>query len=82
MFQYVCDKCGKTSDPQKGSHMPDTWRVISYAAKGYGYTDTLLHLCPDCVVVLKIPESKDESLGDRLIDILSEIAQEVVDDQN
>lgn len=80
MIIHKCDKCGTTKEQIKGKqpNLPKDWYSIRY---GVNYS-THLHyeLCPDCRKALKIPEEKpEETVGDRLIEILCEIMQDQIE---
>lgn len=82
MIIHKCDKCGKTQPQKKGESesCPNGWYRLTYKM-GYGYASTVYYeVCPECRIVLKIPDRDEmKTVGDQLLDIISEIVEEVVD---
>ena len=84
MYIIVCTKCGKKSEPQKEAYPKDSWQSIKLQGS-YSLCSPEHHLCPECCEALKIPSISDRTrnttVGERLVDILTEIAQESVNPQ-
>jgi len=79
MITHNCDKCSKEIKQEKGqkAREPENW--ITIRPGGYG-CQVAFELCPDCQKALNLPkESVPETLAERLIDILTEIAQDAVE---
>ena len=79
MIIHKCDKCGTTQEQKRGQQLqhPTGWFQLCYKKSTYSYgAHACYELCPDCRKALKIPEDKpEETVGDRLIEILCEIVQ-------
>ena len=80
MIIHKCDKCGVQVAQKKGERpkCPEGW--CDLAPFGYGRT-THYEICPECQEALGLPKedtAQRETITDNLIDILSEIAQEAV----
>ena len=80
MIVYICDKCGKNSEQKNsGSYLsiPKNWRELSFSVKYQ--TNHILFLCPECCETLKIPSDVErQTIADNLVEILTEIAQEAI----
>jgi len=74
MIINKCDRCGKLSEARKERFgCPKGWRVLKFS---YITKD----LCPECCKILKIEVDSpniEADIGDRLIEIIEEIAQGV-----
>lgn len=77
MYIIKCDKCGESTKPQANSWTEKGWQTITYTIRSAGYQK---HLCPKCCKDLNIPSftdrSRDKTVEERLIEILSQIAQD------
>ena len=77
MIIVKCDKCGKTSKPYKSNYsLPNEWKVFFFEI---GYHENVKYeLCPECVKLLKLDpkEIHTPSVGERLLEIITEIVQE------
>ena len=77
--EYTCDKCGVIDYGEFENAFPKGWRIIRYNIDRY--TNYQKELCPDCCKLLGIDttyenyEKTEKSIAERLVDILSEIAQ-------
>lgn len=81
MIIHKCDRCGKTSEQKKGvqAKLPGDWFKIRFNVSGYGVLSSHYEICSDCRIALKIPEKDpDTHVGDQLIEIIEEIAQDAV----
>lgn len=85
MIKYIqiCDKCGVEEETKNG-YMPDSWFRLKYQVSRSEYSSTYADklLCPKCANELKISTNENvnkdkqhSSIGDRLVEILTEIAQ-------
>ena len=79
-MECTCDKCGKIEFTEYNKATPDGWRSLYYRTDSYGYGNFDKQLCPECCNVLGIKTTSDnvveeKSLAERLVDILTEIAQ-------
>ena len=81
MFIIQCDKCKKQSDSQTVPTSPKDWRRITFTI-GYPHSQKVYDLCPDCCRLLKLSvgTGQDQSLADRFLDIITDLAQEAVED--
>ena len=80
MLIHKCDKCGKTAEQKAGEYnkTPKDWRNITFRVCG-GRVE--YEICAECRESLKIPTDYgqgEDDIGKRLIELLSEIAQEAV----
>ena len=79
MFIIICAKCDKRSEPQKESYAKDGWQSIRLQGS-FSHGSLEHHLCPECCEKLKIPSITDRqrntTVGEQLVEILTEIAQE------
>ncbi len=79
----VCDSCGQKSDLIEQNCSPKDWQELSFQIK-YSMTKRY-QLCPLCCKRLDIkPDNTDgrnESIADRLLDIIEEIAGNVVEER-
>ena len=85
MIIHKCDKCGCLSEQKKGesSSTPNQWIVIRYDTTTYSSGQSMrwrnYELCPNCQTGLNIPgEEINKNVGERLLEILAEIAHEAV----
>jgi hypothetical protein len=79
MYVVKCDRCGVLSDPQESAwKSPEEWIELKAL---FGYSGRIIkNLCPKCREELKISAEKpQESFADRLLEILEELVQDVVD---
>lgn len=84
-YIHICDKCGLEEESNKVS-LPSEWNSIEYTTS-YSYEIRNYiekTLCPKCSKELgiiqdnrQLKETHYKSIGDRLVDILTEIAQGV-----
>lgn len=76
MLINKCDRCGKLSEARKERFgCPKDWKILKFSF-------ITKDLCPDCCELLKIsPDSPniEAEIGDRLVEILEEIAQGVLE---
>lgn len=81
MIIFVCDKCGTHSEP-KDSHaimVPKDWRELSFQIKYQNQKK--LFVCPDCCKAMKIDAGEYlETVRESLVEILTEIAQDAIQD--
>lgn len=82
MYQLICDKCKKTTEPTREVKVPKDWRTITYRIGSYGYNHVTFHFCQTCATELQIPEEPTTSIADQLVELISEITQDVVDNQD
>lgn len=89
MNHYGCDRCGRVTtkeemDGRRGA-MPNDWESIQVLHIGATRQTKRFDFCRDCVVRLKIDDRFDltnsESVGERLVELLEELAQGVVESQ-
>jgi hypothetical protein len=84
MIIHKCDKCGVMEPQKKGESesCPAGWYRLIFKM-GYGYASTVYYeVCPKCKIVLGIPDKEaEQTVGENLIDILSGIVEEIVDDK-
>ena len=82
--KYICNRC-KKEECMDRDKIPEGWTLIRYVKRqGYSSYDihnVILHFCPDCEKKLKIKDFHEkklpeqaESVGDRLLEIITEIA--------
>ena len=79
MRVYKCDKCLRlaTEEEQPDRTSPSDWVDVRYSM-GYSTGGFSYDLCPECAKRIGISEDHYEqgkSIGERLIEILEEIAQ-------
>lgn len=82
--KITCDKCGKVGISSK-YNIPEGWYILTYkvSSSDYTYPNTVeKDLCDSCCKTLGIkvnaPEDKRrEDIGERLVEILSELVGEV-----
>lgn len=85
--KYICDKCGIEKESEK-VNMPNDWVSLKYEVKrenndGYGPKEFISnHFCNNCAKELKLVKdgrtnlnTHNKSIGDRLVEILTEISQ-------
>lgn len=78
MIVLKCDKCGRLSEPSEKEYGIKGFVRIRLNIGSYG--GTIRHLCDECRKKLGLPEEKaEDAIGERLIDILSEIACDAVE---
>lgn len=84
-YKHICDKCKKEVE-QDSSSIPNDWVKLRFNVKFYSYPDEYVEkaLCEDCSKELDIVRDERQtddkylsSIGDRLVEILSEIARGV-----
>lgn len=82
-YRHICDKCKKEVE-QDSVSIPNDWVKLWFKVKVYSYPDEYVEkaLCEDCSKELGIVRDKRQSedkhlssIGDRLVEIISEIAQ-------
>lgn len=78
--KYICDKCGLEEECERYV-TPVGWNTIKLEVNKYN-SNFDRNLCPKCSKELgiardnrKSEETHNKSIGDRLVDILTEIAQ-------
>jgi len=76
---WHCDKCAKEAEINEARswETPKDWLKLELRYNSSSYGNKIL--CPDCKATLKVGPIKIETVanvGDQLIEILSEIAQE------
>ena len=81
MIIHKCDKCGKQVEQKSGQRdsTPSGWIAIRYGPNFS--TNWIYEICGECRVKLNIPDDyrdRERDVGERLIEILSEIAQEAI----
>ena len=79
MIIHKCDKCGKLHEQKPGerSSIPPEWQRIM--GGGYG-TQWSYEVGPGCRKALRIPDTAaDTDIGERLVEILSEMVEEAVE---
>ncbi len=83
MIIHKCDKCGCLSEQKKGQSAspPEGWTTIRFDNGAYQVRYVYYELCPACQKALNIPDEYKKaipSIGENLLDILSEIAKEAI----
>lgn len=82
-YKHICDKCKKEVE-QDSVNVPNDWIKLWFKVKAYSYPDEYVEksLCEDCSKALGVVRDKSQSVdehlssvGDRLVDILTEIMQ-------
>lgn len=82
-YKHICDKCKKEVE-QDSAKIPNDWVKLWFKVKSYSYPDEYVEksLCEDCSKELGIVRDKRQSedthlssIGDRLVEILTEIMQ-------
>ena len=82
-YKHICDKCKKEVE-ENSAGIPDEWTQLAFKVRSYSFIDDYVtkSLCKQCSKALgivlderKSEETNMRSIGDRLVDILSEIAQ-------
>lgn len=79
----ICDKCKLAQQTTTAYEAPKDWLYIQYT-KGSGIfrTQIEINLCPNCKVELKVADfhtiEQPEAIAGQLINILTEIAREAV----
>ena len=82
-YKHICDKCKKEVE-QDSVNVPNDWVELWFKVKSYSYMDDYIKksLCEKCSKELgvvrderKSEETHNRSIGDRLVDILTEIMQ-------
>jgi len=81
MIIHKCDKCGKQVEQKAGqiTGLPNDWQLIRFDIGHYQTCYVHYELCTECADILKIPREpadKRKNLGDRLIEVITEIAQD------
>ena len=76
--KITCDKCGKSEIATCGSSSIEVWTHVNYTKN---YKDVGLDFCPDCskkldVDVIKKEKSSNKTIGDKLVEIIFDIASE------
>lgn len=83
MIIFVCDKCKKKSEPSKAQYnsTPKDWRQITFHVN-YSSGNMTYLICPKCQDKLGIPKGVkvSETIGDKLLDIITDIAMDAVAD--
>lgn len=79
MINHQCDKCAKKVEGKKGEsyHLPTDWFSLTFGRYDHRVQ---YQLCPECREALKIPaEAPEATIGDRLLEIISELVTEEVE---
>lgn len=89
MNHYGCDRCGRvtTKEEMTGRRglMPNEWESVRLTNVGQTSLSERLDFCGGCVVHLKLGDKmrliESESVAERLVELLEELAQGVVESQ-
>lgn len=81
MIIYKCDRCKRTFEGERGKPvgLPIGWYLLAYGRFSLGRVE--YHICPECRVVLKIPNEKPiKAVGEQLIELIEALTQGAVED--
>lgn len=79
---YKCDRCGKKEPEKSNKGRPEEWVALGYVVSEYQRNYVYKDICPECVITLKLPKPINcPVVGERIIEIIEEIAQGVIEDQ-
>ena len=83
MIKVICSRCKCDSEPVKDGYTPENWERLTFSGRYRAYM--IYPLCPKCKNYLKLPDHINaseniDSVGERLIELLEEIALNVVED--
>jgi hypothetical protein len=80
MTKLICDRCKKESEPMESKNSTlSGWKQLN-ASISYS-TNKRFDICPECVDLLGLAEGPKDSpsLGDQLLDLISDIATEATE---